>query len=496
MTDIDTLVNSLATAAGRLLGQHAVALLLVDRDGSVVARGDEHIAGRLDHGSIQQLMTATHDHDRVLRVPDTIDCSPALVEAAHRIGARSLLLVPLRPGGMPHGALLISRSVPQAFTRREIESAMVLADLAASHLTSILLLDAERAERRRTQALLEVAQAVTQSADLETALTGIARAAAGLSVARRCAIFLLDEAGRPRPGGGWDLEQAVVPERAARVRAFPDQLERQGLLATMAEVASVIRGPVHIFERMDDMPAFIRRWAEEFGFHSIALYPLVARRGAVGLISLTANNQAVRFPPDEIEAMRAIALQAAAVIEHLNLLGEVKEQALRDGLTGLYNHRYLKESLDREIAEMHRSGRPLAVVLLDIDGMKGFNDSRGHVAGDAVLQWVAESLKATFRESDIIARYGGDEFSVLMPNTSAGTALELSRRLLTRISAAEPGAAASVGIALAPDDALSATALFEVADAAMYAAKRRGPGGVVLAGGSPQGEDAARLRLQ
>jgi diguanylate cyclase (GGDEF)-like protein len=380
------------------------------------------------------------------------------------------------------GALVVAAPTTGRPADEDMETLGVLAGQLAAYLTGVRLLIAERAERRRTQVLLEVAQAVTQSSDLETALVGIARAAATFSVAHRCSIFLMDAAGRPRPAIGWDaIDKGTSQERIGELWAFSRRLERTGLSPPVSELTALLQGPPLVVEDGRDAPAVIRQWLEAFEVKSAAIYPLITLRGSVGVMNLTAHDQPVHFPSDEVEAMRAIALQAAAVIEHLRLLEQVRDQAVRDGLTGLYNHRHMKEALDAEIRVMHETGRPLSVALLDIDGFKRLNDQHGHAAGDAALQRVASVLRGTFRESDMIARYGGDEFLVMMPGVDAEVAMARAAELLAALAADETTARASIGIAVAPDDAVTASALLDAADSAMYAAKRRGDG-IALAG--------------
>jgi diguanylate cyclase (GGDEF)-like protein len=159
------------------------------------------------------------------------------------------------------------------------------------------------------------------------------------------------------------------------------------------------------------------------------------------------------------------------------------ERANRDGLTGLYNHRYFQEALARETALCERHGRDLSLIFGDVDNFKKFNDTHGHQAGDAVLRGIAEILQKCIRKSDILARYGGEEFVVLLPDTSK----EDSRILAERMRAAteshpflggetQPGGklTISLGISSFPEDGRQPADLIKGADSALYAAKRDG----------------------
>ena len=159
------------------------------------------------------------------------------------------------------------------------------------------------------------------------------------------------------------------------------------------------------------------------------------------------------------------------------------ERANRDGLTGLYNHRYFQEALARETALCERHGRDLSLIFGDVDHFKKFNDAHGHQAGDAVLRGIAEILQKCIRRSDILARYGGEEYVVMLPDTNK----EDTRILAERIRAAteshpfpggetQPGGklTISLGISSFPEDGRQPADLIKGADSALYAAKRDG----------------------
>lgn len=164
------------------------------------------------------------------------------------------------------------------------------------------------------------------------------------------------------------------------------------------------------------------------------------------------------------------------------------EQATRDALTGLHNRRYLDESLEREENRARRSGRPLAIMMIDIDHFKRFNDTLGHGAGDGMLQAVARYLNSMARGEDIVARYGGDEFAIVMVQAALDTVRE--RALAIRSGALRleidyhgqriGPVSLSVGIAVFPDHASSAHAALEAADGALIRSKRSGRGRVVM----------------
>jgi diguanylate cyclase (GGDEF)-like protein len=156
----------------------------------------------------------------------------------------------------------------------------------------------------------------------------------------------------------------------------------------------------------------------------------------------------------------------------------VQTQAITDSLTGLYNHRYFQERLDREIKLADRNDVPVSLILLDLDHLKRINDHHGHRSGDAALCHVASMMRKAVREVDICARYGGEEFVVILPQCDRQDALDAGERLRRSIASTSVEGlgqiTASVGVASYPSGAKSKEELIEMADRAMYLAKAAG----------------------
>ncbi len=190
----------------------------------------------------------------------------------------------------------------------------------------------------------------------------------------------------------------------------------------------------------------------------------------------------------ELELRDANEKLTAQLVTIQTLQDGLREQALRDPLTGLYNRRYLEETFGRELARAERENTPLCMLMLDLDHFKALNDEHGHAAGDQVLRWLGDLLRARLRPGDIACRYGGEEFIILMPSAP----LEVTRERAEQLRAALPqlvGTASgnrypqvtlSAGLAAFPDHARSSSELRRCADVALYAAKRAGRDQVVV----------------
>ena len=181
------------------------------------------------------------------------------------------------------------------------------------------------------------------------------------------------------------------------------------------------------------------------------------------------------------------------------LLGRQADRLTRlsetDALTGLINARGLYERLRRELARARRYGTPLALGVLDLDGLKIIHDRFGHRAGDEALRHCAEVVRSELRETDVGARWGGDEFAILAPDTSREAALTLAERireLIARRATASSALSVSLGVAMLESATLDADALMHAADAAMYDAKLQGRNRVVMAGAATTSEPLPR----
>jgi diguanylate cyclase (GGDEF)-like protein/PAS domain S-box-containing protein len=214
---------------------------------------------------------------------------------------------------------------------------------------------------------------------------------------------------------------------------------------------------------------------------SVIVAPLIHPSAQVlGALSLE-SPRPTAFDDDDLRLLTSFAATATTAIYNAQLHAEVQKLAITDALTGLYNRRGFEELGRRELERLRRFSHPLSAMMVDVDYFKKVNDMHGHRVGDLVIRAVSKRLVSSLREVDIIGRFGGDEFTILLPETDLFTAVGVADRTLTAVSElpiiAEQTAlklTVSIGVVKAAPNVLNLDALIEQADQAMYAAKQGG----------------------
>ncbi|OGO36818.1 MAG: hypothetical protein A2Z03_05350 [Chloroflexi bacterium RBG_16_56_8] len=250
--------------------------------------------------------------------------------------------------------------------------------------------------------------------------------------------------------------------------------------------ALATRAPVFVPDIADE-PEYLRRaLASQVGFHSLLCVPLIGPRDLLGTFTLY-SYQPREFTQDAQTLFTIVGRELAAAVERAHLYEQVQHLAMTDGLTGIYNRRHFFNLAERAVNVARRYKHPVSIIMIDLDHFKQINDLHGHVIGDQALRAIAEQSRRHIRNVDILGRYGGEEFTVLLPETNSAKARQVAERLRQSIANTQIETpqgflrmTASIGIATTSDSKTDLLTLINHADQAMYGAKRAGGNSIVV----------------
>lgn len=328
--------------------------------------------------------------------------------------------------------------------------------------------------------MAELTRAITPIQNYETLLQMILDKSAELLKAEQGSLMMLDQETdalllEAKKGIHQELSQELPGKITIR--------RGEGIAGKVAE-----HGEPLLVKNFESDPRFTQKSREHYKTLSFVSVPLKIADRVIGVLNLSDKTTGEVFDEEDLRFIQSVATHASIVLERnefFNKSEELKKLTITDPLTGLLNRRYLLERLKDELARSVRHGHPMGLLMLDLDGFKVCNDTHGHPFGDKILKDIAETLLKTVRSIDIMARYGGDEFVAILPETRESVALDIAERLRMCVlrgathtlekAVLEPCAlTASIGIACYPEHGNTAELLLGNVDKALYRAKNKG----------------------
>ena len=414
---------------------------------------------------------------RSLHVPDARGSDLVRADLIERFDVASLLFVPLAYGGEVRRVAVLTSRARREFTDAEVAEAETLAAVAASGLAR------QEAEHRRAarsahdRALVRAARALNMSLELGEVLRTLAREAAQAVGAELTGVYL----GNATDGGVATAGHNVPDDWHGLVLAPGEGAAGKALETGRTFVTNdynrAATGAGH---------------SSLSGFRTALAVPMTWNDELKGALSVGWTTVR-RVEDEDRRTLEAIADLATVACHNAETYEQVQQAARTDALTGLLNHGAMQVRVREEIARARRDGAPLSFVIIDLDDFKRVNDVRGHQAGDELLRQVAALLQHELRPYDQVARYGGDEFVLLLPGSDEATARTVAERVRDTMAGSLVGAC-SLGVA-EWHEPLTADALLEQADRALLLAKRTGKGRVAVANADVERE-LAMLQAQ
>ena len=421
----------------------------------------EHVVG-----SAQPLLVRDHFGEESARLG---------FESLRKVG--SICAVPLILYDRPVGVMAVHSPKERMFDEGHVEFLLVLASEAGIAMENARLFAEEQKKSRQLTLINNVSGHAITTLDPEEMLAKIAAEMEKHLSYDHIGIAILDYSAK---------ELVVRAEAGARREAMGRRiLLGEGLVGQVARSSQMAM--------VRELNAASPRLVLPGSASSIAL-PVTYGEQFLGVLYVE-SSESCDFPEQDVLLLRTLADLFAGALHNALSFQKAQEQAITDGLTGVKTHRFLMEALSSEWKRSTRANRPLALVLMDLDRFKFVNDFYGHLEGDVVLQRVGHILEQNCRRSDVVARYGGDEFVILMPETAVEQARQIANKLRGWIASdpllRDKNITASFGIAAFPVHGSTPQELIQVADSSMYLSKHQGGNSVSSA---EQGDPNDRKR--
>ena len=378
----------------------------------------------------------------------------------------SMLLAPMTFEDRVLGVLVLSKLGLDQFRDDELRLLVIYASFAAQAMTNAetterLMEQTAALERqvRSQRELLSITEEILTTFDARAVLEGITERLGGLIACDNIAIEVVD------PASG-----LLTPLTARGIHAAsylePWMPGETGIATWVVDHNE----PAFITDERADPRVNHFRDQDGAADGSLIVVPLRGRHGAIGVLTIERLGVGHTFSGDDFDLVQLFAAQVSIALQNAEVFQAVEVRARSDGLTGLLNHGTFEEWLERTV----RDGSMCSLIMLDLDDFRDVNNTRGHQAGDEVLRAIAATLRGAGRDSDLVFRYGGDEFAFLLPGTDGPGAAQVAERARLAVKAIGGGVTASVGVATYPVDGQTARDVLLAADRACFVAKHNG----------------------
>ena len=387
-----------------------------------------------------------------------------------RLGLRGLtgraLGAPLLAPDEVRGAIVVVFDADHVAGPGDERVVTAFAEHAALFLEAGALLRKERQARARATSVARITRIAAARHEPESLLQAVAPELMAASGADRVILYLKTTRASALSAVAW---AGTTPAEEKKIAA-------QSLEPASSLMAPLMKGrPVLFQDEALPPPVHVHPFAEAA---SLLILPLAVRDQLLGAVSLASRSRFEHFDAAAIEFLGDVAQQVALGVENARLFLALSQMASTDELTQLANRRRFTEALRRELGRARRTGLPLSLILVDVDHLKKVNDTFGHPSGDAAIRHVAAALKEGRRDTDVVARFGGEEFALLLPGTDHLGATRAAERVRVRLSTTLVDTVgqvtASMGVATWPQDGATEERLVWVADQRLYSAKEGG----------------------
>ncbi len=412
-------------------------------------------------------LTYTVARQAKIKVVEDIATHPLYINNPHNWQG-AIIGLPLRNQGRVVGVMNLGFYHPRQFSKEVLQALTMLGDQAAVAIDRSNNIELIKKRASELEALRQANLILTESLDMNDVIDAVLKSALNFSdFSTDAHIFLLNGkdlvfGGALLPGGKRD-----TPWDTPREDGLTNRVAKSGKIIAIPDISK------------DELFSLDNHWKGEWT-GSIVGIPIKIKDNVIGVINL-AYNLPQEFSEDDMRSLALLADQAALAIENARLHKIVSQQAITDSLTGLPNRRAFELHLEQEVQRANRYGHPIILVMLDLNNFKWVNDNFGHPVGDETLKMVGECLTENIRSSDFVARMGGDEFGVILPETDLKSAVMVAKKLSKAIKAysfpwwegheENYSVGITYGIASYPQDAKTYEELVLIADNNFYEAK-------------------------